>query len=39
MQTMIEFPPRQSPDTWSPEAMMEKLKKNAETLKAAAHAG
>jgi arylsulfatase A-like enzyme len=39
MQTMIEFPPRQSPDSWSPEAMMEKLKKNAEALKAAAHAG
>ena len=29
MQTMMEFPPRQSPDSWSPEAMMEKLKKNA----------
>ena len=39
MQTMMEFPPRQSPDSWSPEAMMEKLKKNAEALKAAAHAG
>jgi arylsulfatase A-like enzyme len=39
MQTMVEFPPRQSPDSWSPEAMMEKLKKNAEALKAAAHAG
>ena len=39
MQTMLEFPPRQSPDSWSPGAMMEKLKKNAEALKAAAHPG
>ena len=39
MQTMLEFPPRQSPDSWTPEAMMEKLKKNAEALKAAAHPG
>jgi arylsulfatase len=39
MQTMLEFPPRQSPDSWSPEAMMEKLRKNAETLKSAAHPG
>ncbi len=39
MQTMVEFPPRQSPDSWSPEAMMEKLRKNAEALKASAHAG
>ena len=39
MQTMLEFPPRQSPESWTPEQMMEKLKKNAEALKAAAHPG
>ena len=39
MQTMLEFPPRQSPESWTPEQMMEKLNKNAETLKAAAHPG
>ncbi len=39
MQTMMEFPPRQSPESWTPEQMMEKLKKNAEALKAAAHPG
>ena len=39
MQTLAEFPPRQSPESWSPSAMIEKLKKNAEVLKAAAHPG
>ena len=39
MQTMMEFPPRQSPESWTPEQMMEKLKKNAEALRAAAHPG
>jgi len=39
MQTMLEFPPRQSPESWTPEQMMEKLKKNAEALRAAAHPG
>jgi arylsulfatase len=39
MQTLAEFPPRQSPESWSPAAMIEKLKKNAEALKASAHPG
>jgi len=39
MQTMMEFPPRQSPDNWSPEAMMEGMRKRAEALKSAAHPG
>jgi hypothetical protein len=36
VKTMVEFPPRQSPGSWTPEQMMEKLKKNAAALKAAA---
>jgi hypothetical protein len=39
MQTMLEFPPRQSPESWTPEAMLEGIRKKAEALKAAAHAG
>jgi arylsulfatase A-like enzyme len=39
MQTMLEFPPRQSPDSWTPAQMLEKLRKNAETLKASAAPG
>jgi arylsulfatase len=39
MQTLAEFPPRQSPESWSPAAMIEKLKKNAEALKAGSHPG
>jgi arylsulfatase len=39
MQTLAEFPPRQSPESWSPAAMIEKLKKNAEALKHGAHPG
>jgi arylsulfatase len=39
MQTLAEFPPRQSPEGWSPNAMIEKLKKNAEALHHGAHAG
>ena len=35
MQTLMEFPPRQSPESWSPSAMMEKLKEKAEALKRA----
>ena len=27
MQTMLEFPPRQSPESWNPDAVMEKLKR------------
>jgi arylsulfatase len=39
MKTMLEFPPRQSPESWSPAAMMAMLKQKAEALKAAAHPG
>ena len=39
MQTMLEFPPRQSPESWTPEAMMENIRKKAEALKSAAHPG
>ncbi len=39
MQTMIEFPPRQSPESWTPEAMIEKVRKNAEALNHATHPG
>ncbi len=36
---MLELPPRQSPESWTREQMMEKLKKNAEALRLAAHPG
>jgi arylsulfatase len=39
MQTMLEFPPRQSPESWTPGAMLENMRKRAEALKAAAHPG
>ena len=39
MKTMLEFPPRQSPESWSPQAMMEQLRKRAEALKTGAHPG
>jgi arylsulfatase len=39
MQTMLEFPPRQSPENWTPGAMLENMRKKAEALKAAAHPG
>jgi arylsulfatase len=39
MQTLAEFPPRQSPESWSPAAMIEKLKKHAEELKTGAFPG
>jgi hypothetical protein len=39
IQTMAEFPPRQTAASWSPEGMLEKLRQNAETLKAAAEPG
>jgi arylsulfatase len=35
MQTLAEFPPRQSPESWSPSAMIEKLKEKAEALEKA----
>ncbi len=39
IQTMVEFPPRQSPAGWSPEQMLEKLRQNEETIKASALPG
>jgi len=39
MQTMIEFPPRQSPESWSPAGMLEECKKKAAALRSAAHRG
>ena len=39
MQTLAEFPPRQSPESWSPAAMIEKLKKNAEAINHATSPG
>jgi len=39
MKTMIEFPPRQSPESWTLGAMLEKPRKNAEALKTGAHPG
>jgi arylsulfatase A-like enzyme len=37
MQSLVEFPPRQSPDTWNPAAMIENLKKKAQVLESAVH--
>ncbi len=34
MQTLVEFPPRQSPESWSPGDLMEKLKRDKEALDA-----
>jgi arylsulfatase len=39
MQSFMEFPPRQSPDSWSPEGMIEKLKKDAQAVNKAACPG
>jgi hypothetical protein len=39
MQTMLEFPPRQSPESFTPEAMMEGIRKKVALLKSAAHPG
>jgi len=39
LQTMVEFPPRQSPESWTPQEMLAKLKRNAEALKAGASPG
>jgi hypothetical protein len=36
---MVEYPPRQSPASWRPEALLEKLRQNAKTLKAARPTG
>jgi arylsulfatase A-like enzyme len=39
MQTMVEFPPRQNPESWSPGAIMEKLKRQQELLESGNSAG
>jgi hypothetical protein len=39
MQTMVEFPPRQSPESWSPGAVMEKLRRHQEMLESGNVAG
>jgi arylsulfatase A-like enzyme len=39
MKSMAEFPPRQSPESWTPGAMLEKLRKNADAMKTGAHPG
>src|ERR1039457_651973 len=39
MKTMMEYPPRQSPDSWTPEKMMESMRQKAEALKTGAHGG
>ncbi|HTO84082.1 MAG TPA: arylsulfatase, partial [Methylomirabilota bacterium] len=36
LQSFMEFPPRQTPDSWSPEGMIEKLKANANAAARAA---
>jgi arylsulfatase A-like enzyme len=39
MQTLMEFPPRQSPESWSPGAIIEKLKRHQELLESGNSAG
>jgi len=39
MQSLIEFPPRQSPESWSPGAVMEKLRRHQELLESGNAAG
>jgi len=39
MQTLMEFPPRQSPESWSPGAVMEKLRRHQEALESGNGAG
>ena len=39
MQTLMEFPPRQSPESWSPGAVMEKLRRHQELLESGNAAG
>ena len=39
MTTMVEFPPRQSPDSWVPQDVMAQLRKRADAIKSAAHPG
>jgi arylsulfatase len=39
MKTLMEFPPRQSPESWSPGAVMEKLRRHQEALESGSGAG
>ena len=39
LKTMVEFPPRQSPDSWTPQAVLEQLRKCADEMKSTAHPG
>jgi len=39
IQTMREFPPRQSPESWNPGAVMEKLRRQQEMLETGSGAG
>jgi arylsulfatase len=39
MKTLMEFPPRQSPESWSPGAVMEKLRRHQEMLESGNSAG
>ena len=39
MKTLMEFPPRQSPESWSPGAVMEKLRRHQEAVESASGAG
>ena len=39
MQTLMQFPPRQSPESWSPGAVMEKLRRHQELLESGSGAG
>ena len=39
LQTMVEFPPRQSPESWSPGKIMEKLREHQAALESASGVG
>ena len=39
IQSLMEFPPRQSPESWSPAAVLEKLKQQREALESGSGAG
>jgi len=39
MKSLMEFPPRQSPESWSPGAVMEKLRRHQEALESGNGAG
>jgi len=39
MKTLMEFPPRQNPESWSPGAVMEKLRQQQELLESGSAAG